>query len=120
MEEGKSQERKEKETKRTCGIKKKMGSDCGRPEPVPGPGIAELLLRNHEEQNGKITSCGVDTRGKWTWTSDGLAYGCLSSIDFSWTKEFGETGLTNWYLVLFCYSLSRTIAMYPSESVANS
>lgn len=57
-----------------------MGSDYGSAEQAPGPGI----VGNQEEQNGKITGCGVDARGKWT--SDGCVYGCLPSIDFSWTK----------------------------------
>lgn len=47
--------------------KKNMGSDYGSAEQAPGPGI----VGNQAEQNGKITGCGVDARGKWA--SGGLA-----------------------------------------------
>ena len=60
--------KKREEDEKEGWNKKKMGSDYGSAEEAPpGPGI----VGNQEEQNGKITGCGVDARGKWT--SGGLA-----------------------------------------------
>lgn len=77
---GKCKKKGEEDEKEGWNKKKSWAAITATQSKHQGPGIVGCCSDgNQEEQNGKITGCGVDARGKWT-SDDGLACACLLLI----------------------------------------